>query len=143
MEQLNKEGVVMGVTEKVLILSRDRDLTEKMHQQLKQFWVDVVDVVHEESGILFDELAARYNFIVIDKWFSGNAVDTAILVRRIRRVFFDPIIGFDRCGGGEIMSMKISGCNFILKPTEDIVSGICDIIGHISFHISLEPEGMA
>jgi len=101
---------------KVLILSRDADWCVMANAALKRNGVDVVDVVTEAAVIPFGELSARYNILVVDKPFMGNARDTATLVRLIRREFFDPMIGMELYSdAGELLSLRVAGCNFYVR----------------------------
>jgi len=121
--------------EKVLILVWYKNLSDELLTLLKKFKVDVVDVESDSLKVELGELSARYNTLIVDKRFCGNARDTAAFVRQVRQVFHDPIIGIDSGpGDGYILSLQVAGCNFVLPERdsrEDLGSQVCNSIGVI------------
>lgn len=121
--------------EKILVLVSNSQKAQDLQKRLKKWGVDVVDVAVCEDDIALDELSARYNIIVISPRFCGDILETAKYVRRIRKVFFDPMIAirmmFDY---DNPLPLKIAGCNFVVYSTnwDEVWTQVCDIVQEIS-----------
>lgn len=103
--------------ERVLMLSRDEDLSRAVKEMLRRFGVDRIDFVTDLASMIPpDELSTKYNILIVDKVFLENGSKTATLVRQIRKGYFDPIIGLEsHHGDGTLFSLQVAGCNFCLS----------------------------
>lgn len=63
-----------------------------------------------------EKILAHYNVIVITNDFCGDVQETATFIRRLRKVYSEPLIALkyieDRRG---LFPMQVAGCNFVVQ----------------------------
>jgi stress-induced morphogen len=123
--------------ESILILTRDQQLGEQIQKALKSFGCEIVDLVSNPGLVPHGELDARYNVIIVDKTFNGNARSTTRLVRFIRQEFDKPMIALEvGAGDGDGDWLQVGGCNYLIVHYDlerHLIPGsVRDIIGKIT-----------
>jgi hypothetical protein len=109
--------------DRVLVLIRPAALARLYVDSLRQFNIDKVRSCDEPKNMPWGQLAGAFNALVIDAVFSGNARDTAALVRRIRREFFEPILAVQHCMTNEgVFPLQVAGCNFVIEEDTDSIA---------------------
>ena len=100
--------------ENVLILTGVNSLGARLRQALKDGWVEEITWCKRSSELVFEKgWFEKFTTIVIGEIFCDNGRETAALVRKIRKEYFNPMIGIHDIFTGEgLFPLQVAGCNF-------------------------------